>query len=81
MSDSVGPSRATRVADFCQYVKDQKEALDKQFAAERERCRLLDEADRKYYEQLAKEQRAALEKQLRDAGSSETGARAGQVLK
>lgn len=79
MSDD--QSRNAKVAEFCEYTKNLKVYWDKVWAMEAERRRLLDEADRKYDEQFAKEQRAALEKQLRESGSSQTGARAGQVLK
>ena len=48
MSDKV--DRSVRVAVHQQFLKDHEEAWDKAFAAERERCRLLDEGDRKYYE-------------------------------
>lgn len=77
----IGVGRSVRVAEFCQYVQDQKAVWDKAFAAEGERCRLLDEGDRKYYEKLEKDTKAALEKHLREVGASQTGARAGEVLK
>lgn len=82
MSDKVfGVGRSVQVVEFCQYVKDKKEAEERAWAAERERCRMLDLADQKYYAELEARSRAALEKHLRDVGSSQSGALAGEVLK
>lgn len=82
MSDKeVGLSRAVRVADFSQYVKDKKATEDKAWEADRERIRLLDEGDRRYYAELEARSRAALKKHLEGVGQRQTGAPEGQVLK
>jgi len=81
MNEEVGRGRAAQVAEFQQYVKDQKEAWDKVWEAVRARQCALNASDQKYYEELGKEQRAILKKHLENVGQSESGAPAGQVLK
>lgn len=67
MSDKeIGLGRLARAVDFAQYVKDRKEADEKMWAAERERIRLLNEADRKYNEQMEIDMKNALKKHLTD---------------
>jgi hypothetical protein len=78
---NVDTTRAQRVEEFCRFTKEHRELWDKAFAAEAERCQKLDQGDAKYYEQLEKDMKAALEKHLRGVGSSQSGVREGEVLK
>lgn len=59
MSISDDVTRERRKTQFAQYVKDQKEAVDRNWAEETERVRQLNEAERKHNEQVEAEMKIA----------------------